>query len=77
MNNVFEGQIRKMQELYIDDMIVKSIEESYNLSHLRVVFQEVQKHNMRLNPQKNAHWSQGREVPRLLLDGVRYQSQPR
>lgn len=34
MNNVFEGQIRKMQELYIDDMIVKSIEESYNLSHL-------------------------------------------
>lgn len=52
MNNVFEEQIWKMQELYIDDMIIKSIEELDQTSHLRVVFEEVQNHNMHLNPKK-------------------------
>ncbi|CAJ2652269.1 unnamed protein product [Trifolium pratense] len=52
MNKVFRGQIGDMLEVYMDDMIVKSPEELDHVLHLRKVFEQARKHNMRFNPEK-------------------------
>ncbi|MCH97926.1 hypothetical protein A2U01_0018923 [Trifolium medium] len=41
-----------MMEVYMDDMIVKSVVEHLRESHLFAVFQRVRQHNMCLNPKK-------------------------
>ncbi|MCI40202.1 hypothetical protein A2U01_0061434, partial [Trifolium medium] len=41
-----------MLEVYMDDIIVKSREEIDHTAHLRKVFEQVRKHNMRFNPKK-------------------------
>lgn len=41
-----------MLEIYMDDMIVKTKEDTDHVSYLADVFEEVQNHNMRLNPKK-------------------------
>jgi hypothetical protein len=41
-----------MLEVYIDDMIVKSAEESQHRHHLEAVFTRVRQYNMRLNQEK-------------------------
>ncbi|CAJ2662984.1 unnamed protein product [Trifolium pratense] len=52
MNKVFRGEIGDMLEVYMDDMIVKSHEEIDHTAHLRKVFEQARKHNMRFNPEK-------------------------
>ncbi|CAJ2673122.1 unnamed protein product [Trifolium pratense] len=52
MNKVFRGQIGDMLEVYMDDMIVKSPEELDHVVHLRKVFEQARKYNMRFNPEK-------------------------
>ncbi|PNX59981.1 gag-pol polyprotein, partial [Trifolium pratense] len=52
MNKVFRGEIGDMLEVYMDDMIVKSHEEIDHTAHLRKVFKQARKHNMRFNPEK-------------------------
>ena len=37
-------------EVYMDDMIVKSKQEIDHASHLKGVFEQTRKYNMRLNP---------------------------
>ena len=39
-------------EIYIDDMIVKSIEEDQHITDLKKVFGELRRHQMKLNPNK-------------------------
>ncbi|MCI65098.1 hypothetical protein A2U01_0086356, partial [Trifolium medium] len=52
MNKVFRGQIGDVLEVYMDDMIVKSHEETDHDVHLRKVFEQARKYNMRFNPEK-------------------------
>ncbi|CAJ2632149.1 unnamed protein product [Trifolium pratense] len=52
MNKVFRGQIGDMLEVYMDDMIVKSPEELDHVVHLRKVFEQARRYNMRFNPEK-------------------------
>ncbi|CAJ2645078.1 unnamed protein product [Trifolium pratense] len=52
MNKVFRGQIGDMLEVYMDDMIVKSPEELDHVVHLRKVFEQARKYNMRFNLEK-------------------------
>ncbi|GAU26664.1 hypothetical protein TSUD_314410 [Trifolium subterraneum] len=52
MNKVFRGEIGDMLEVYMDDMIVKSHEEVDHTIHLRKVFEQARKVNMRFNPEK-------------------------
>ncbi|CAJ2638011.1 unnamed protein product [Trifolium pratense] len=52
MNRVFRGEIGDMLEVYMDDMIVKSHEEIDHTAHLRKVFEQARRHNMRFNPEK-------------------------
>ncbi|GAU20984.1 hypothetical protein TSUD_201330 [Trifolium subterraneum] len=52
MNRVFHNEIGDMLEVYMDDMIVKSEEEIDHTVHLKRVFDQARKFNMRFNPEK-------------------------
>nr|KYP74121.1 Retrovirus-related Pol polyprotein from transposon 297 family [Cajanus cajan] len=52
MNKVFRNQIGKNMEVYVDDMVVKSEDLDRHLSDLVEVFQQLRRHDMRLNPEK-------------------------
>ncbi|MCI43524.1 hypothetical protein A2U01_0064761, partial [Trifolium medium] len=52
MNNVYRNEIGDMLEVYMEDMIVKSEQEIDHTSHLRKVFEQARKFNMRFNPEK-------------------------
>ncbi|GAU32292.1 hypothetical protein TSUD_63090 [Trifolium subterraneum] len=52
MNKVFHNEIGDMLEVYMDDMIVKSKEEIDHTVHLKRVFDQARKFNMRFNPEK-------------------------
>ncbi|GAU19161.1 hypothetical protein TSUD_89260 [Trifolium subterraneum] len=52
MNKIFHNEIGDMLEVYMDDMIVKSEEEIDHTLHLKRVFDQARKFNMRFNPEK-------------------------
>ncbi|XP_057452459.1 uncharacterized protein LOC130744287 [Lotus japonicus] len=52
MDRVFEGQVGRNMEVYVDDMIVKSVLGSNHHEDLMEAFSRIRKHNMRLNPEK-------------------------
>ena len=52
MNKVFRNEIRDMLEVYMDDMIVKSREDTDLASHLRKAFTQARKCRMMFNPEK-------------------------
>lgn len=52
MNMVFTNQTRKTVEVYLDDMIVKSMEVRNHPNDLEGCFPMIQEHNMQLNPTK-------------------------
>lgn len=51
INKVFERQIGRNMECYVDDMIVKSDDKTH-VDDLRECFQTLRKNNMRVNPTK-------------------------
>ncbi|KAI9125203.1 hypothetical protein K1719_003819 [Acacia pycnantha] len=50
----FEDQIGRNVEVYIDDMIVKSVSEVNHIDDLRQTFDKLRKYRIRLNPAKCA-----------------------
>ena len=52
VNMMFADQIGRTMEVYIDDMLVKSLEAEDHISHLQQAFSTLQKCNMKLNPAK-------------------------
>ena len=52
MKKIFKKEIGGMLEVYMDDMVVKSTEESQHRHHLEEVFTRLRQYNMRLNPEK-------------------------
>nr|XP_010905349.1 uncharacterized protein LOC105032576 [Elaeis guineensis] len=53
-NKIFKHQINRNMKVYVDDMLVKSIEEDWHITNLKKVFRELRKHQMKLNPNKYA-----------------------
>ena len=49
MTNMFESQLGKTIEVYIDDMMVKSKVVSKHVEDLRNIFEILRKHKLRLN----------------------------
>ena len=49
---MFADQIGRTMEVYIDDMLVKSLEVEDHISHLQQAFSTIRKYNMKLNPAK-------------------------
>ena len=52
MTKMFEPQLGKSIEVYIDDMVVKSKVESEHINDLRNIFEILRKHKLRLNAAK-------------------------
>ena len=54
VNQMFEKQIGRNVEVYVDDMLVKSKEEEDHLDDLKETFNTLRQYNMKLNPSKCA-----------------------
>ena len=54
LNKIFSKQIRRNMEVYVDDMLVKSKEESAHLDDLQKTFTTLRQYQMKLNPSKCA-----------------------
>ena len=52
MTKMFEPQLGKNIEIYIDDMVVKSKTESKHVNELRDIFRILRRHKLRLNASK-------------------------
>ena len=54
VNHIFHPQIRRNVEVYVDDMLVKSLDEGKHLDDLQETFDTLRQYNMKLNPNKCA-----------------------
>jgi hypothetical protein len=54
VNKMFRNQIGRNVEVYVDDMLVKSIRATKHIEDLRETFQTLRKYKMKLNPMKCA-----------------------
>ena len=54
MNKMFTHQIGRNVQVYVDDMLVKSLCENDHLDNLRETFNTLRSYNMKLNPNKCA-----------------------
>ena len=52
MTRMFEPQLRKNIEVYIDDMVIKSKLEFEHVSNLENIFEILRKHKLHLNASK-------------------------
>ncbi|KAL8134606.1 hypothetical protein AgCh_009579 [Apium graveolens] len=54
VNKIFKDLIGKTMEIYVDDMLVKSLLKADHITHLREVFEVLRYHKRMLNPAKCA-----------------------
>ncbi|GKV12333.1 hypothetical protein SLEP1_g23490 [Rubroshorea leprosula] len=54
MNAIFHDMIGHFMEIYIDDVVVKSNEDEEHLEHLKLAFERMRKHGLKMNPLKCA-----------------------
>ena len=52
VNGMFQKKIGTFMEVYINDMLVKSIKTELHITHLAKAFQVLKSYNMKLNPAK-------------------------
>ena len=52
MNKMFAHQIRRNVQVYVNDMLVKSLRENNQLDDLQETFDTLRSYNMKLNPSK-------------------------
>ena len=54
VNKIFQKQIGASMEVYIDDMLVKSVKTELHIAYLAEAFRVLKHYNMKLNPAKCA-----------------------
>ena len=54
VNHMFRPQIGRNVEVYVDDMLVKSLDEGSHLDDLEETFETLRRYKMKLNPSKCA-----------------------
>ena len=52
MNKMFTHQIRRNVQVYVDDMLVKSLCKNNHLDDFQETFDTLRSYNMKLNPSK-------------------------
>ena len=52
MNKMFARQLGRNVQVYVDDILVKSVRENDHLSDLQETFDTLRSYNMKLNPSK-------------------------
>ncbi|CAL9018139.1 unnamed protein product, partial [Prunus brigantina] len=60
MNSVFHDMIGHFLEVYIDDVVIKSLEKGNQVFNLKVAFLRMRQHNLKMNPKRSE------ELPNLL-----------
>ena len=64
MNKIFAHQIGRNVQVYINDMLVKSLREDNHLDDLKETFNTLCSYNMKLNPSKCAFGVTTKKIPR-------------
>ena len=52
MDWTFSKQLGRNIEIYVDDMVIKSMDEGFFISYILETFQTLRRTNMKLNPKK-------------------------
>ena len=73
---MFEAQMGKNIEVYIDDMVVKSKIVSEHIGDLTNIFKILRGHRLRLNASKMLFWGRFGKVSRLYGDSSRNRGKP-
>ncbi|XP_057742915.1 uncharacterized protein LOC130961187 [Arachis stenosperma] len=76
MDKVFSKQIGRNLEVYVDDMVVKTEQESTHDADLEEVLGQLRKHNMRLNPEKCAFGVKGGKFLGFMLTSRGIEANP-
>ncbi|XP_016164417.1 uncharacterized protein LOC107606929 [Arachis ipaensis] len=76
MDKVFQQQIGRNMEIYVDDMVAKTSEQGSHCDDLEEVFQQIRAYNMRLNPEKCAFGVQGGKFLRFMLTSQGIEANP-
>src|ERR1043165_5180999 len=58
MNTIFHDFIESFMQIYIDDIVVKSVSDEDHLNHLSQSFERMRKHGLQMNPLKCAFFVQ-------------------
>ena len=58
MNSIFHDFIETFMQVYIDDIVIKSISAEAHLHHLSQSFERMRKHGLKMNPLKCAFFVQ-------------------
>ena len=66
-NKMFTYQIGRNVQVYMDDMLVKSIREDNHLDDLKETFHTLLSYNMKLNPNKCAFGVTARKFLRFMV----------
>lgn len=61
MNSIFHDYIETFMQVYIDDIVIKSISDEDHLTHLSQSFERMRKHGLKMNPLKCAFFVQARD----------------
>ena len=62
VNKMFQKQIGASMEVYINDMLVKSVKAELHVAHLAESFQVLKNYNMKLNPNQVCLWSLSQKI---------------
>ena len=76
MNKVFTNQIGRNMEVYMDDVVTKTIGDGDHCKDLQAIFAQIQKFNMRLNMQKCAFGFLGEKFLDFLLTNRGIEANP-
>ena len=75
VNHMFHPKIGQNVEVYVDDMLVKSLDEGKHLDDMQETFDTLRQYNMKLNPSKCAFgvsWFHIKELKKILIKYKRY-----
>ncbi|XP_057745745.1 uncharacterized protein LOC130963660 [Arachis stenosperma] len=76
MNRVFEQQIGRNIEVYVDDMVAKTKVGHSHIDDLGEIFGQIRAYNMRLNPEKCAFGVSGGKFLGFMLTSRRIEANP-
>ena len=77
MNKMFAHQLRRNIQVYVDDMLVKSVHENDHLIDLQETFNTLRSYNMKLNPSKCMFGVTAGKFLGFMVSQKRYKGQPR
>ncbi|XP_057760122.1 uncharacterized protein LOC130980459 [Arachis stenosperma] len=76
MDKVFHHQIGRNIEIYVDDMVAKTMKEKSHCEDLSEIFRQIRAYNMRLNPEKYAFGVKGGKFLGFMLTSRGIEANP-